>query len=143
MRLPNNLGLKIYLIIYTIFSLTGLQALSHPKAAVFTYYNILITFDPSAGIWYVFSVLDSLIGCLIIIPLFRRAFSMVNLWTRLFRWVFYARIATTILGHNYEYLAIRSSFYNAPMLGYITLGVWVLFLYPSFRELHTYAFRTK
>ena len=141
MKLPANLGLKIYLIIFGIFCFSDLMALSLPEGGTYIYYNTLLTFYHPAGIWYVFAILNALLSCLCLFALFRRAFSLTPVWKELFQWLFFARIATAILGHNYEFLALKSAFIGTPVIGYISIGVWFLFTYPSFKEHYCYAFK--
>ena len=141
MKLPTNLGLKIYLILFGIFSFSNLIALSSPEGAAHIYYNILLTFHPPAGIWYVLAILNAVISCACMIPLFRRAFCLGPLWLKFFQWLFFMRLGSTLLGHNYEFITLKSSFTGTPIIAYISIGVWLLFVYPSFKEHHDYAFK--
>ncbi len=143
MRLPTNLGLKLYLILFTIFATGSLISLAIPEGGTFTYYNIIIGLWDTARIWYILALLDAILSCVTFIPLFRRAFTLAPRWTRLFRCLFILRVATFFWGHNYEFLVVRAAFHGTPYIGGITLGVWLLFIYPSFREHHTYAFGPK
>jgi hypothetical protein len=144
MRLPINLGLKIYLIIFTIFTASSLLSLSVAEGVTYTYYNILFILHKPSGIWYILAILNALLSCLVIIPLYRRAFKQPSILIKLFQCLFYVRIGTTLLGNNYEAVIIQSAFKGSSILmGLITLGVWIIFLYPSFKEHYIYSFRSK
>ncbi len=143
MRLPTNLGLKIYLIIFAIFTFSSLISLSRPDGITYTYYNILLTLHAPAGIWYILAILNALISFTILIPLYRRSFNLTGIHIKLFKWLFFVRILTTLLGHNYEVVIIKSAFQGASILmGIIALSIWLLFLYPSFKEHFIYSFRS-
>ncbi len=143
MRLQNNLGLKLYLILFTIFSFSALLTLFEPRAAQYIYYNTLIRFYPLATAWYLLAILNACLACTSIIPLFYRAFALVPKWTKLFQWLFFLRLIATFIGHNYEFIIVKSSIMNNPLIGALGLGIWMLFVFPSFKEHLIYAFRSK
>ncbi len=144
MRLPINLGLKIYLGLFTIFAASSLISLAVPEGIAYTYYNILLILYEPSGFWYIMAILNAILSCTTIIPLYRRAFNLSAIWTSLFQSLFFVRLGTTLLGHNYEAVIIKSAFKGSSLLmGFVTLGVWLLFIFPSFKEHFIYAFRSK
>ena len=140
MKLPNNLGLKAYLTIFTVFSLGTLASLSSPDGNTYVYYNTLVRFHHPALIWYIFAALDAVLGCLSAIPLALRAFEKPVVWASLFQIFFFLRLLTTVLGHNYEWIILKSAFIGTPNIGWLTLLVWGIFTFPSFKEHYIYAF---
>jgi hypothetical protein len=141
MKLPTNLGLKIYLILFGLFSFSELIALSTTESAAYIYYNTLLTFHPPAGTWYVLAIVNAVISCACMIPLFRRAFSLPRLWIKSFQWLFWMRLGSTVLGNNYEFVTLRSCLIGTPLIAYILIVVWLLFFFPSFKEHYIYAFK--
>lgn len=143
MKLPNNLGLKAYIILYTIFALGTFTALTAPDGSTCVYYQTLLILHPPAFVWYVLALLDASLGCLAVIPMTLRAFGKPRILGDFFQMLFVLRLLSTFLGHNYEYMVLKSAFIGTPAVGWITLGVWGLFAFPSFKEHYVYAFRTK
>lgn len=143
MKLPNNLGLKIYIIIFGIVALGNFLSLTSPEGSTYVYYNTLLRFNGAAATWYVLAILDAILGCLVVIPLALRAFAKPRVWSRLFQIFFILRIFTMFLGHNYEWIVIKSSFLGTPVMGWLLLGIWSAFMFPSFNEHYIYAFRSK
>jgi hypothetical protein len=143
MKLPRNLGLKAYTIIFTIFALGGLSALTSPDGETYIYYNTLLSFHSAAIISYSLAILDAVLGCLAIIPLTLRAFERPQIWARILRILFILRIMTLFLGHSYEWIVIKSALVGTPIIGWLTIGVWGLFIFPSFKEHFIYAFQSK
>jgi len=143
MKLPNNLGLKAYTILFSIVALGNFLSLTTPDGGTYIYYNTMLRFHHGVIIWYVLAVLDAVLGCLTTIPLARRAFDKKPIWTQLFQLFFILRILTIFLGHNYEWVILRSAFFGTPVIGWLLLGIWGLFAFPSFKEHYIYAFQTK
>ena len=143
MKLPNNLGLKAYIIIFTVVALGNFLSLIMPDGDTCIYYNTLLRFHHPAVIWYMLAVLDAVLGCLTVIPMALRAFEKPSVCLQLFQVFFVLRLFTTIFGHNYEWIVLRSAFIGTPLVGWLTLGVWTLFAFPSFKEHFVYAFRTR
>jgi hypothetical protein len=143
MKLPNNLGLKAYIILFFIFALGDLTSLTSPDGGTSLYYNTLLRFHHPAIIWYILAILDALLGCLTVIPMALRAFNKPPIWIHLFQILFILRIFTTFLGHNYEYIVLKSALIGTPIIGWLTLGIWAMFAFPSFKEHFIYAFITK
>ena len=100
MKLPRNLGLKAYLILFMIVATGNLLSLTMPDGENYIYYNTLLRFHHPAIIWHILGMLDGILGCLATIPLARRAFDMPSVWTGLFRLFFILRNVTLYLGHN-------------------------------------------
>ena len=143
MKLPNNLGLKAYLLLFGIIALGNFFSLTTSDGTTYIYYNTLLRFHHAAITWYVLAVLDALLGCLTVIPLARRAFGKTPILIQLFQIFFILRILLIFLGHNYEWVVIRSALAGTPLMGFILLGVWGLFIFPSFKEHYIYAFPSK
>ena len=143
MKLPNNLGLKVYLILFSIFALGDITALMLPDGATYIYYNTLLRFQHTAIIWYLGAILNAILGCLAIIPMYLRAFGKRPVCIQLFQMLFVLRIVTIFLGHNYESVVLKSAFIGTPVMGFLTLGIWSLFSFPSFKEHYIYAFQSK
>jgi hypothetical protein len=140
MKLPTNLGLKAYLILFAIFAFSNLMALISSDGATAIFYNTMTIFFSPAIIWYLLAALDALLSCLTVLPLCLRAFGQTPRWTGLFQWLFILRIICIFAGHRYEYIVLKSSFLGTPLLGWLALGVWTLFVFPSFKEHYIYAF---
>jgi Na+/melibiose symporter-like transporter len=143
MKLPNNLGLKAYVILFSIVAMGSFLSLTQTEGSTYVYYNTLLRFNSAALIWYVLAILDAILGCLTALPLTLRAFSKPPIWTRLFQIFFILRILTIFLGHNYEWVVLRSAFIGTPIVGWLTLAVWCGFTFPSFKEHFIYAFQSK
>jgi hypothetical protein len=143
MKLPNNLGLKAYVLLFTVVALGNFLSLTKPEGSTYIYYNTLLRFNDATIIWYALAILDAVLGCLAAIPLAFRAFSKPPVWIKLFQIFFVLRILTIFLGHNYEWVVLKSAFLGTPLMGWLTLGVWSIFMFPSFKEHYIYAFRSK
>ncbi len=143
MRLPINLGLKVYLLLFAIFAITTLVSLCSPEGDTFIYYNIILRLNPLGFLWYALAIFDAIITCMVIAPLSEKAYSRTSHWIIFYRWLLILRIPAFCLGHNYDFLMLRAAFHDTPARGYITLGVWLLFLYPSFREHYKLVFHSK
>ncbi len=143
MRLPINLGLKLYLIVFAVFAILSVLSIGVPDGSAFIYYNVLWRLNPVSMIWYALAMLDVIVTCLCLVPLFERAFSQPPRWIRFYQWLFVMRAITFIVGHNYEFLNVRSAFHDTPLRGYLYLGIWLLFMYPSFKEHYTHSYRLK
>jgi hypothetical protein len=143
MKLPNNLGLKAYIILFAIFAWGSFTALITPDGGTHIYYNTFLRLHNLAIIWFIFAILDSLLGILTVIPLLLRAFEKPLICPRVIRHLFILRLFMIIPGHNYEWVVLKSTFIGTPTVGWITLGVWALFTFPSFKEHFVYAFRSK
>ena len=141
MRLPINLGLKIYLCLFAIICASSLTALLIPEGGTFIYYNTLLTFNERATTWYTLAIFDATLSCLAVIPIFRRAFNLPLHYEKFFQLLFFLRLAGLTLGHNYEYLVLKAAFRGTPLIGWITIAVWFLFIFPSFKEHYSYAFK--
>ena len=141
MRLPMNLGLKIYLCLFAVIAGASLTALLTPDGTTFIYYHTLRTFHPPASIYYTMAIFDAALSCLISVVLFRKAFNLPPLYESSLRILFALRVAGLFLGHNYEFVSLKASFHGAPLMGWITLGIWGLFIFPSFKEHYLYAFK--
>ena len=92
MKLPNNLGLKIYLAFFTVFSFSCLLSLAIPETPSYIYYNSMIKFCPPAAIWYILAIMDAILNFTGVIVLIRRAFGLKAQWTTLFQWFFFLRL---------------------------------------------------
>ena len=57
--------------------------------------------------------------------------------------LFVLRILTIFLGHNYEWVVVKSALLGTPLMGWLILGVWGTFIFPSFKEHYIYAFGTR
>jgi hypothetical protein len=143
MKLPNNLGLKGYTILFAIFAMGTLTSLTTPDGGTYIYYNTLLRFHPPSILWYILGLLDAILGCLAVIPLILRAWNRPPVVIQLFQLFFMLRIVMIFFGHNYEWLVIKSAFLGTPIIGWLTLGIWALFVFPSFKEHFIYAFRSK
>ena len=141
MRLPNNLGLKLYVAIFAVFCLCGLMNLSLSGSEINTYYSTLFTLHLPARAWYVFAILDGIFSCLSVIPLTYRAFTMPPQNIAFFQWLFFLRLSALLPGNNYQYVVVKAAFHGSMLLGLLTLGVWAVFIIPSFKEHHAYAFK--
>ncbi len=141
MRLPNNLGLKIYVALFAIFCLCGLANISLSESETYTYYNTLLTLHPPSRAWYVFAILDSILSCVSVVPLTLRAFAKPRQDIRFFQCLFFLRLVALLPGNHYQYMVVRSAFHGSTLMGLLTLGTWAIFIFPSFKEHHTYAFK--
>ncbi len=141
MRLPNNLGLKVYIALFALFCLSHLASLCLPTSEAFIYYNTLFTFYAFSRILYMFAILDAALACLSVIPMALLAFERPQQNVRFFQWLFFLRLATLLPGNNYQYVIVKSAFHGSMLLGVLTLGIWALFILPSFKEHHAYAFK--
>ncbi len=143
MKLPNKLGLKAYLIVFSILAFGNFTSLLIPDGNSFIYYNTLLRFQSIAVIWYVLAIVDAILGCFTVIPLIFQAWNKKPFLTGLFKIFFALRIITIFLGHNYEWVILKSSFIGSPVLGISTLAIWIAFSFPSFKEHYSYAFHSK
>ena len=141
MRLPNNLGLKIYVALFAVYCLSNLANLSLAAGEAYIYYNTLLTLHNPSRIWYVLAIMDNIFSCLCLIPLTRRAFTRPRQDIKFFQWLFLLRLATLLPGNHYPYMIVKAAFNGSSTLGMLTIGTWAIFIFPSFKEHYTYAFK--
>ena len=143
MRLTNNLGLKIYTVIFAAYAGSSLISLEHPEGTTGMYYKTLATLHHPSMFWYIMALVNAVFTCAAVIPLFDRSFNRPGNAIKFFQYLFFIRLATALLGHNYELVTIKSAFLSAPLVGIASLGIWLLFMFPSFKEHAVYAFSTQ
>ena len=128
----HNFVWKFYFLIFCLICFLKLVELFSPQATLYTFYHILIAFDPSNSVSYIFSILAALITCLCAVPVYCFAFEKYTFNKTFFHWLFFLRIIMDIAGHQYEWLFVQSFFRESWWLGLSCLGVIVLPILPSY-----------
>ncbi len=126
-------------LIYIIFfgGLIGqrLHAFFSIHSFVYLYYHILIIFSINQNIWplsYIFAISSLLWGCLAVMMLLFYMLDRSIFSTSFIISVSLLRLVSDILGHSYEWMTIRSLFFQSQTLSAIAASNLILCLIPSY-----------
>jgi hypothetical protein len=140
MKLPERLGFKLYFLFFTWVCLGELVALILPEAENYIYYHTLQALLPTTVMFYHYALLRVLVDLICLVPLLAYAFKWKPMAGWFWRPLFLTRIATDLIGHNYELQTFKSAFYGDRGVFIATLIVYGLFLVPSYYAHYAYAF---
>lgn len=133
-------GWKIYLIIFSLFTLGSTISIFYENSYSYLYYNILIAFHKSYLLSYWFAIISNIINSISLITLYLYI-SRTKLWNVIFwRWLFVFRVVFDLVGHAFEFKTIKSLFYSDQWLGVITISLAAAVLLPSYLASFRYAF---
>ena len=119
-------------------SLGQVLSLMAPDQDIYIYYHVIKTFFPIAAIHYYLALISSLLTLLALYPLFAYAFHGKQRALWLFGPLFFIRFFADILGHNYEFLFLKSHFTNELTHGLIFLTFAILLILPSYYAHYKY-----
>ena len=131
---------KIYLVIFSLFTLANLISILYENSYLYIYYNILITFHKSYLFSYWYAVLCNVISLISLISLYLFVFRIKFLKAVFWQWVFVFKIVFDLLGHSFEIKALKSLFYNDARLGFVSVVLMIAILLPSYVAAFQYAF---
>lgn len=132
-----------YILLVVLMCAGKYEILLVPGEPQNTYYHILMAFHPINSIYYYAAVIQLLINCIHILPLFlfifNRRFGPHILWQTLF----FTRILFDIIGQNYEINEITGLFQENIKIVLLFCLASVVLWAPSYIACYLYAFRTK
>ena len=132
---------KIYLIIFSLFTIGNSASLFCENSYLYLYYNILIAFHKSYLFRYWYAVISNLLNVISLSCLYLFVFRIKFLKVIFWQWVFVFRVVFDLLGHAFEVKTIESLFHNSNELGIISIVLVVTMLLPSYAASFQYAFR--
>lgn len=141
MRWPKKLGIKLYCFFFIWIALGGIASLLLPETEAFTYYHTMIAFHKPHAIHHTLAILDAWMTIIAIIPLCLYAFNAPRWGAWFFQPLFFTRIIADIVGRNYEWQFLKSTFHSYPAAAALSLGLMVLVLLPSYQAHFAYAFK--
>lgn len=134
MQWTKGLAHKIYFVVFAWFCLGELAGLFTAESDTFLYYNILGTLHSGGSTAYHFAILRAVTNTLCLAPLFCVAFNkQINALNWLFKPLLIVRVVADIIGHNYEWLFMKSMAHEAGLAGFIPLGIYIAFILPSYQ----------
>ncbi len=130
----------IYFFIYCIPTLVRSLTLFAEDSIINQYFRVLIAFKKTYFIWHTFSIANTIVETLALIPLclfcFKRRFLNPSMWKMLF----VARIFLLFAGHHYEWKMTQSFFHADSTYLVAVITSLVLFSAPSYIACYVYAF---
>jgi hypothetical protein len=136
MTLPlwlTSIPIRTYCVLFMMFAAAKLGALWTDSSPAYIYYHSMMKFYDLTVFWYAMALLDGILAGITCIAVFRAAFSLAPLWPRFFRTIFFLRLATVVMGNNYETVGLKALYINSPSAGILCAVAFVLILLPSFR----------
>ncbi|MBF0490114.1 MAG: hypothetical protein HQL15_05775 [Candidatus Omnitrophica bacterium] len=130
----------IYGFFITTMAMGALLDLFSSESVLKMYYTILIGFNKFYVILLILNIISILVGLTAPLVVFLYAFdikSSLKFWKTLF-WI---RIAIDLVGHHYDLLTIKSSFFQSLPYALACMGVFFIPLIPSYLAHYFYAFR--
>lgn len=141
MRLPQRLTYRIYFFFIAWIVLTDLFVLITPDSEGYVYYHTMEALLPPAVMFYRYALLSAVVNIICLGALFAYAFNWKPAGGWFWRPLFLTRIATDVLGHNFELQALKSAFHAERGLLVTTLVVYAFLLIPSYYAHYCHAFR--
>ena len=135
-----KVGWKIYLIIFSLFTLGSMISILYEGSYTYIYYHILIAFHKSYLLSYWYAIISNVINSMTLLSLTFYVFRIRNLQFKFWQWLFVLRVVFDVVGHAFEYKAIKSLFYSDPWLGLMTILLVLAVLFPSYLATFRYAF---
>lgn len=142
MKILNKLGYKTYFLIFGWLCFGELGILLNSSSDVFIYYRVLQSFYPPSAILYVLALLRAIVNIICLIPLYGFAFSKPIPWIKPLKILLFVRVLLDLVGHNYEWLSVKSLFYIKPFLPVCALAVWVGINFVSYKAHCSILFQT-
>ncbi len=134
---------KLYFLIFSAYIFFNMINLFFPEAFLYTYYHILIAFDPGYNFAYGLAVGKVIFNIISLIPFFLFVFQIRWLKSHLWQWVFALRIIFDLTGHGAEIKVFQSIAYInlQTLLSY--LFIFLVLIVPSYIGCFWYAFQWK
>lgn len=141
MKLPKNLGWKIYFVFFFFWASSYTFELLWPHTAIHLFYRILMAFHGTLKIFFIFNVVYAFFELLAAIGIYLYIYEISFLDRRIWRHIFWIRIILSLFGRLYETIFVKSLIVNAPSVGWAFLISAASLLIPSYLILYKYAFR--
>src|SRR3989338_8307569 len=132
--------IKGYFFLFTFIYVGYLSSVLNPASFLYSFYYILISFNPAYKINYYSCVLSAIFDVLALIPIYLFIYNKQFLTSRIWQRCFTLRIIFDLTGHLYEYYTLRSLFfYDDIILGVSASLLTFILVLPSYVIGYQYA----
>ncbi len=140
MSLKRRLFWKFYFFLFVPLPLGAMVGILFPESVIYSYYHVLIAFDPTYYLPYYLNVISAYLNLLSLIPLFLFAFGLRFLHPRVWQTLFILRAIFDIVGHRYEYVFIQSLLLTGAWPTFLAIAISLAVIFPSYLACYRYAF---
>jgi len=143
MKIFQNMGWKLYLILFATVSAGNFLTLFNDQSPNFLHYQVMITFHPSSRILYVLNIVSASLTMASVVPVFLYIYRLRFLPAKFWQYLFFLRLVMDLTGRRYETIFIKSLFHQELWVGLSFVTCLLVVLFPSYLLGFRYAFRRK